>query len=54
LDGSTEFINKRAWPEFIAKQKLLLAQTIVSRDSNAPPIRWSDEEDLGPNRFSPK
>ena len=54
LDGATIFIGKNGWPEFVANQKGLLAQTIASRDTNAPPIRWSDDEDLGPNRFNPK
>jgi hypothetical protein len=54
LDSSHPNIRKEAWPEFIANQKQLLAQTIASRESNAPPIRWSDEESLGPNRFSLK
>lgn len=48
--GSTGFIAKNYWPEFIADQKKRLAELIVSRGSNAPPIRWSDEESLGPNR----
>jgi hypothetical protein len=54
LDGSTEFIEKNQWHEFIANQKNLLAHVVALRASNAPPIRWSDEEDLGPNRFSPR
>ncbi len=45
-----QYVSKQEWPEFIANQKRLLEQTIASRDSNAPPIRWSDEESLGPNR----
>jgi len=54
VDGLDELIGKERWPEFIADQKKRLAQLIASRDSNAPPIRWSDEESLGPNRLSPK
>lgn len=54
LGAGHRYVSKRDWPEFIANQKKLLAQTIASRDTNAPPIRWSDEENLGPNRFSPK
>lgn len=54
LDGSHQYISKQNWPAFVAKEKELLAQIIASRDSNAPPIRWSDEETLGPNQFSPK
>lgn len=54
LDGSHPNVTKQDWPDFIANQKRLLEQTIASRNSNAPPIRWSDEESLGPNRFSPK
>jgi len=54
LLSGCKYVSKQEWPEFIANQKSLLAQTIASRDSNAPPIRWSDEESLGPNRFNPK
>jgi hypothetical protein len=51
LDGSTTFILKTNWFAFVATQKELLAKVIAGRETNAPPIRWSDEETLGPNRF---
>lgn len=50
LDGSHQFIPKQKWPEFVANEKRLLANLMKFRDSNAPPIRWSDEESLGPNQ----
>lgn len=53
LDGSTTLIGKREWPQFVADLKERLANVMASRETNAPPIRWSDEETLGPNRFSP-
>lgn len=54
LDSSVEFIGTNEWKDFIADQKQRLEKVIASRSSNAPPIRWSDEENLGPNRFNPK
>jgi hypothetical protein len=53
LLSGTEFIPKKSWSEFIADQKKRLAEVITSRGSNAPPIRWSDEQSLGPNRPIP-
>jgi hypothetical protein len=49
LDGSTQFILKTAWPEFVADQKQRLTRVMASRDAKAPAIRWSDELTLGPN-----
>lgn len=49
LDGSHQGISESEWPKFIADQKARLAGVIASRQSNSPPIRWSDEESLGPN-----
>jgi hypothetical protein len=54
LGGSTFFISKKAWPEFLVNEKKFLTDVIHSRSSNAPPIRWSDEESLGPNLVTPK
>lgn len=54
LVGSTLHMSKKDWPAFCAKQKELLAKTIASRDLKDPPIRWSDEEALGPNVMSPR
>ena len=50
LDGSHTGISEAEWPKFIADQKARLAEVIASRPTNSPPIRWSDEEALGPNR----
>jgi hypothetical protein len=33
------------------EQREMLAKLIVSRPTNSPPIRWSDEESLGTNWF---
>jgi hypothetical protein len=49
LDGSAQQIQKKDWPAFCAKQKQLLAEVIASRGPNDPPVRWSDEQALGPN-----
>lgn len=51
LDGSMQYISKARWPQFVTEQKEMLTKVIASRESNAPPIRWSDEATLGPNRF---
>ena len=53
LDGSTDHIPVKAWPEFVEQQKKLLAETAANRSTNSPPIRWSDEETLGPNTAKP-
>ena len=53
VDGSQQQISVKKWPEFIQQQKELLAETMANRPSNSPPIRWSDEETLGPNKFPP-
>jgi hypothetical protein len=49
VDGSTQFVSKRAWPNFVANQKRLLAEASKARTVGNPVIRWSDEETLGPN-----
>jgi len=49
LDGAMEFISRERWPEFVAEQKKLLADTMAKRSKSDPPIRWSDEATLGPN-----
>lgn len=54
LGGYTEFITKSAWTEFVNKQKEKLERVIASRCTNDPPIQWSDEATLGPNRFAPQ
>jgi hypothetical protein len=51
LDGSSRFITKKKWPQFVAAEKEKLAKMIASRQPNTPPIRWSDEVTLGSNRF---
>lgn len=51
LDGSAAGISMKNWPQFALEQREKLALLIVSRPTNAPPIRWSDEETLGTNRF---
>ena len=48
-DGSTQYINRDRWPEFVAEQKNLLAEAMAKRSPGDPPIRWSDETTLGPN-----
>jgi len=54
VGGFSSFINKEHWPLLMAEEKKKLAELAASRQSNAPPIRWSDEESLGPNRINPK
>ena len=49
LDGSISFIKRSHWPKFVAEQRDKLAAVKASRESNAPPICWSDEATLGPN-----
>jgi hypothetical protein len=49
VDGSAQLILKKNWPAFCARQKQLLAEVIASRGPTDPPIRWSDEQALGPN-----
>jgi hypothetical protein len=53
LDGSSQMISKKKWPEFCATQQALIAKAIAIRTRTDPPIRWSDESALGPNRFPP-
>jgi len=53
LDGSSQLISKGAWSNFYTTQKSLIAQIVADRMSNDPPIRWSDEAALGPNKFPP-
>ena len=53
LDGSHTCITKDEWAEFVKKQKHLLAEVIAKRPLNSPPVRWSDEQTLGPNKFPP-
>lgn len=54
LDGCTSFITKSEWPQFVKEQKEKLERAIASQGTNDPPIRWSDEATLGPNRFAPR
>jgi hypothetical protein len=53
LDGSRQFISPAAWPNFCATQRMLIAEVITKRSATNPPIRWSDEAALGPNKFPP-
>jgi len=53
IDGSAQQISKEAWPAFVREQKKLLAETAANRPPNSPPIRWSDEQTLGPNTAKP-
>jgi len=50
-DGSDGVILYENWPKFAMGQREKLAMIITSRSTSAPPIRWSDEETLGTNRF---
>lgn len=50
MDGSTRFISKSEWPQFVLDQKARLEKLISSRDSESPTIRWSDTNSFGPNR----
>jgi hypothetical protein len=54
IDGMSEFISTNSWKEFISDQKQRLAKLVAARSPNAPRIHWSDEENLGPNLFSPR
>jgi hypothetical protein len=49
LDGANQYVSKDQWPKFIADQKERLEKVIADRSTNAPRIRWSDTESLGPN-----
>jgi hypothetical protein len=51
LDGTTAYISKKQWPEFMSMEKKVLEEIIAKRETNAPKIRWSDVASLGPNRF---
>ncbi len=53
LDGSVQWVKKPKWKEFVKTQRELLAEIMSKRPTNSPPIRWSDEEVLGPNRQKP-
>jgi len=53
LDGSAQYASSTKWRQLVADEKEKIAKVIISRQSNAPPIRWSDEAELGPNRFPP-
>ncbi len=53
LDGSMHLIFEGKWKEFVETQRKLLSETMARRPTNSPPIRWSDEEVLGPNRQKP-
>jgi hypothetical protein len=50
VDGSVRYIMKQKWPAFVEEQKGLLTDTAKKRTNNSPPICWSDEATLGPNR----
>jgi hypothetical protein len=50
-DGFDGVIMLQDWPRFAMEQREKIAALIKSRGTNAPPIRWSDEETLGTNRF---
>jgi hypothetical protein len=52
LDGSVQYISQARWMRLVAEQKEILVKVIASRQSNSPPIRWSDEATLGPNRLT--
>jgi len=51
VGGFTRYIAEDMWPEFVKEQKGKLERVIASRGTNDPPIRWSDEATLGPNKF---
>ncbi|HMJ88846.1 MAG TPA: hypothetical protein VK530_03470 [Candidatus Acidoferrum sp.] len=53
LDGSSRLILRSEWSRFVVQQKAMLWETISKRTSNDPPIRWSDEDTFGPNKFPP-
>ena len=53
LDGSTMQMSVEYWPKFVEYQKKLLEETAANRPPNSPPIRWSDEKTLGPNKYPP-
>lgn len=53
MDGSMHYILKKDWAEFTQRQRQLLAEAVANRPLNSPPIRWSDEETLGPNLAKP-
>ncbi len=54
LDGSMQFVSREKWPDFVQRQRQLLAETIAKRTKAEPPIRWSDEATLGPNVNEPR
>jgi len=50
-DGSDGVILFENWPKFAMEQRDKLTKLIAARETNGPPIRWSDEESLGTNWF---
>ena len=50
-DGSLKGVAMKEWPKFAMEQREKLAALIALRGTNAPPIRWSDEDSLGTNWF---
>jgi len=54
VGGFTKYISKDKWSKFVKEQMEKLERVIASRGTNDPPIRWSDEATLGPNRFPPQ
>ena len=54
VGGSVALIMTSKWMSFVEDQKRRLAATAAARPTNSPPIRWSDEATLGPNKLQPK
>ncbi len=54
LDGSISYIHESQWPGFVEQQKRLLTEVAAKRETNSPPIRWSDETTLGLNKSKPE
>jgi len=52
VNGSTVAKLVQDWPKFAVEQQEKLAKAIAARTNGGPPIRWSDEETLGTNRFA--
>ena len=51
VNGSGRSLLLKDWPQFARDQKEKISKVISARTKGAPPIRWSDEETLGTNRF---
>lgn len=51
VDGSHRGILNKDWPKFALEQREKLAKVMAYREADDPPVRWSDEESLGPNQF---